>query len=208
MISSSDDASPVEGRQAESPVTEAMDLFEDPSAHDHVREATPPIATTTNPSFTAVKVPTYAQKQVDHPPPSGLVSALKRIALLQPAKPPFLRRNLKAGLLDAFVRHYSERDLPIPKISAAPKKHSINVRWMYTLREEDSKSGLRSISWPAMQDSWRCQLCNTFHPFKQGKLLLFHLRKDHSEVVTRLRKLGPGYWLLQVEVSNDAITHK
>lgn len=191
----------------ENPAAEPMDISDDYTTHEPMQELPTPRVTKKR-GVTAVKTSNYAQRQTNHPPPDNLLLALERVTHLQLAKLPFLRRNLKTGFIHAFVRHYSDRDRPLPKISRTREKRPINVRWMYTLKEQGAVSDPQSVSWAAVQDSWRCQLCNTFHSFKSGNLLLFHLRRDHNEVVTRLRKLTPGHWLLQVDLSNAEIVEE
>ncbi|PVG02104.1 hypothetical protein CPB86DRAFT_40970 [Serendipita vermifera] len=115
----------------------------------------------------------------------------------QPQRLPFLRRNVRLSFETVFLASRNKVKVLVRRIHQAQNARLPSVYWSYKFQDPETREYLK---WEIMQESWRCQLCNVFPAFSHKDLLLFHIRKDHSEFDVHHRKRGDGSWRLDVDL--------
>jgi hypothetical protein len=130
-------------------------------------------------------------------PPEAILKALRpTFPLSLSPKLPFLRRNLKQSFYHTFVHHIAQQQRAMPRIPSYPQPPSI--RWKYRATPDANP-------WQIMQEGWSCQLCDSFPPFTLGSALMYHLKRDHSSIVARRKKLGFRKWRITVNLFEFAL---
>lgn len=61
----------------------------------------------------------------------------------------------------------------------------------YDEDEDSSDEEQEYQEWTGSMTEWCCPLCQLHEPFKTRDVLVFHLRRDHSEVQVSWTETGP-----------------
>ncbi|KAI0674536.1 hypothetical protein C8Q78DRAFT_1015392 [Trametes maxima] len=127
------------------------------------------------------------------------------VRLRERGRLPFLLRNLRAGFenrcLRGGVRVYPEQKPQAP----------VKVAYRYFPDRYDSeKAGDASSSsdeehqeWVGRMTQWCCPLCQLHQPFRTRDMLVFHLRRDHSDVKVSWSKFnseGISRWRIALTI--------
>ncbi|KAG8811457.1 hypothetical protein FRC17_002440 [Serendipita sp. 399] len=165
---------------------DSLEELDSPSDFDSVQEITQPLPSVKRRS-----------PSPQNPPPPEILGRIRQIASSRLTKLPFLRRNLRLSLDQAFFSYlHQQRALPLNIPQYTEFIYPV-IYWEYRLEEK----GHPVLKWRCKQSGWLCQLCPCFPPFALGSALIYHIQRDHSEIEVSRRKLGKRLWRLRVQLA-------